>query len=177
LRSRALTALVVALAMALGAVACGDDEEEPTTTTAEGKVSGTTGPQTEETVPTEPQEDEPEQTGGEQAVPRVAQNAPEDALADALTSGEPRVACEKAVTQAYVSAAYGSVQGCRSAQAGEGLAKDVTLVEATLQPPRGKGTVRFQGGIYDGEEGKFALVLEDETWKLDSLEVDVPPGP
>jgi hypothetical protein len=176
LRSRVPTALAATLALALGAVACGEDEE-PGTTATEEAVTETTGSQVEEAVPAEPSDDEPEdEDDGNGQVPQTTP-PPEDALRDALVSGDPSLACEEAVTDAYVSQAYGSAQGCRAAHAGKGLATDVTVVEAALQAERGRGTVRFQGGTYDGEEGKFELVLEGEVWKLDSLEVDVPAGP
>jgi hypothetical protein len=176
LLARALTTLIAAVALMAGLAACGDDDEDAPAAAPE-TVTVTTGSQEEETVPAEPSDDEPEdEDDGNGQVPQTTP-PPEDALRDALVSGDPSLACEEAVTDAYVSQAYGSAQGCRAAHAGKGLATDVTVVEAALQAERGRGTVRFQGGTYDGEEGKFELVLEGEVWKLDSLEVDVPAGP
>jgi hypothetical protein len=33
------------------------------------------------------------------------------------------------------------------------------------------------GGPYDGTEVKASLVLDEGTWKVDSLQADVPVGP
>ena len=36
---------------------------------------------------------------------------------------------------------------------------------------------RPKGGIYDGQELRAELVLDDDVWKLDSLRSNVPVGP
>jgi hypothetical protein len=179
LRARALTTLIAAVALIAGLAACGE-EEEPTTTAADETVTDATDPPTEETVPDEPPGEEAEQAGGneetEAGLP-VPEEAVEDTVNDALASGDPQLACEESVTDAYVSEAYGSAQGCRSAQGGGAVAEQVTLVELELDDSRASAVVRFDGGTYDGEEGDVEFVLEDDAWKLDSLQVDVPPGP
>jgi hypothetical protein len=179
LRSRVLTAFVAALTLALGTAACGEDDEETNTATEQTQTEAT-GSEEENTAPTEPAEDEPEQPEeGEDAEAGLPdpEEAIEDAVDDALASGDPQLACEQAVTEEYVSEAYGSAQGCRSAQGGGAVAEAVTLEEFEVDGSRASGVVAFQGGTYDGEEGDVELVLEGEAWKLDSLQVDIPPGP
>jgi hypothetical protein len=177
LRSRALTAILAAAA--LGLAGCGDDEET-TTAAAPENAAGAQGPGSEETVRQEPPPTPPEPPAeGDQgdAAPHDPEQAIQSALNDALASGDPALACEDAVTDAYVEQAYGSATGCRSAQGAEAVADAVELEEVEVEESRASGVVGFSGGVYDGEEGEVELVLEDESWKLDSLEVDVPPGP
>jgi hypothetical protein len=97
---------------------------------------------------------------------------------DALMSGDPRLACERSVTESYVQEAYGSTQGCRSAQRDAAVAQQIPVIRNLRQHnTRATAIVVFEGGVYDGEAGDVELVFENGRWRLDSLEVDVPAGP
>jgi hypothetical protein len=178
LRALVLTLLVVALAGGLGG--CGDEEGPSATTEA---ARETTGPGAEETVPQQPPPSEGEGGDGAGTAPRDPEEPirPRDSiravLGDALASGDPALACEQAVTDRYVTRAYGSASCCRAAQVGQAVAESVELEGMNAGGSTATGVVRFEGGTYDGEEGDVELVFEDDRWRLDSLAVDVPAGP
>jgi hypothetical protein len=188
--ARALIASL-AVAGALVAAGCGDEDDSATTAT---DAEATTAPVGEETAVTgqnlPPDQDittTPEQTtvpeeGAGEIGPERSATDDEAAIKETLgtvllMSGDPAQICEELVTRRYVQRSYGSAAGCRAGQDEQSAPEVVTFEGFEIGASRARGVVRFQGGVYDGEKGDVELVLEDGRWKLDSLRVDVPPGP
>jgi hypothetical protein len=176
LRAALVTTLIAAVVIGLGG--CGDDDQD--TPPAATEAAGTMEARGEEAVPEAAPGIENELPGQRDAPDREAAD-PEEAirrvLDDALASADPALACEDAVTDSYVKQAYGSASGCRAAQGVEAVAHAIELEGVEVADSSAEGTVAFNGGVYDGEEGEVRLVLEDDRWKLESLEVEIPPGP
>jgi hypothetical protein len=99
------------------------------------------------------------------------------ALEAALASSDPGQACGTYVTQRYLDAAYGGRQGCLRAQAPGSAARSLVSLRARIRDNTAVATVVPDGGPYDGTEVEASLVLDDGTWKVDSLRADVPVGP
>ncbi len=57
-------------------------------------------------------------------------------------------------------------------------ADDAGVKQVVINPDSvAQALARPKGGIYDGQELRAELVLDDDTWKLDSLRSNVPVGP
>jgi hypothetical protein len=103
----------------------------------------------------------------------------EDAVHQALTSEDPRAACQRFVTSRYVSVAYGSEQGCAQAVTSGAPASSVRAksILADLNTGTAKWTGVASGGPNNGEKLEVTLVQEGGGWRVDSVESNVPVGP
>ena len=99
-------------------------------------------------------------------------------LETVLTSTDPGEVCGELVTENYLREAYGGARGCEAAQADIKAATDVRLSRVAVLPDSvAQASAEPHGGIYDGEQLRAELVLDDGVWKLESLRSNVPVGP
>jgi hypothetical protein len=178
-RVRVLAKIAVpAIALALLAGCGGDDDEmttsapATTTTTTESGATGIEGPETTTTA-------DPNGGGGGDGGGggSDAGSTPEDALEAFFTSGDPAVACDEVVTPELVASAYGDEQGCRAAQVPGATPNSIEIVELDESGETAEAVVVPKGGPNDGFDHDVTLVLEGDTWLIDSLEADIPAGP
>ena len=171
--------LLAALCLALAACGGDDDREEEGTP---GGVAGATGFE----EPAEPQEapEGPAETGAdgdgdgeEEGNGGDPRRSIRGALEDALSSGDPKLACGTAVTEAYIRESYGDAAGCRGAQSPEFAARIVDVEPISIEGDVARATLRAEGGPYAGERLRAELVREGADWKLDRLRSSVPAGP
>jgi len=169
-RARARAALLVLVA-ALVLQACGEDEE-PMQTTAPAVTGAPETTDAEKAPGTEAPEDEPADDPGSD------QTAISITLEAVLTGDDPRQVCGELVTAQYLREAYGGREGCEGAQTNAKPAKKVRISGVVVQPDSlAQASAKPDGGIYDGERLRAAMVLDDGFWKLDSLRSNVPVGP
>jgi hypothetical protein len=162
--------LILALALT-GASGCGGgDEPGQITAPAVTGASEVTDP--EQAPGTEAPRDEPAED------PHTDRAAIAITLETVLTSTDPVDVCGELVTERYLREAYGGARGCKAAQADTKTATDVRLSRVVVLPDSvAQASAEPQGGIYDGEQLRAELVLDDGVWKLDSLRSNVPVGP
>lgn len=176
---RAIAAVVAALAATLLAAAiagCGGGGSESSTSTgASVSTTPSTSSRTTTTTSTTRGDGGPNTGPANQAltIPQVVETL--------LTSSDPSKACDTAyVTQHYISAAYGSKQGCVQAQTPKNAATSVDIgpvTQASNQPRAASAKATPTGGIYAGEKLTVSLVKEQGSWKVDGLKSNAPVGP
>ena len=163
---RRSTALAAVIAVALGFAACGDDEssQAPAPAATGSAESGT------QTVSAESDEPAPDPIDDEAEIVKT--------LEVVLAGGDPVKACSEWVTERFVRRSYGDAAGCEAAQKAAKPADKAGVTEVMINPESvAQALARPKGGIYDGEELRAELVLDDDIWKLDSLRSNVPVGP
>jgi len=173
LRGR-LAALAVVLVAAPGIFACGEDEPAPAPAETGADESGTTTTEAESTS------EETAATGGGDP----SAEGPDDqaliteTLEGFLAGSDPAKACRELVTERFLRRAYGNTAGCEAAQKAAKPADDAGVEDIMVHPDSvAQALARPRGGIYDGQKLRAELVLDDETWRLDSLRSNVPVGP
>lgn len=178
---RAIAAVVAALAAAVLAasalIGCGGGGSEGSTgTSASVSTTPSTSSQTTTgTASTTRTDGGPNagRAGRGLTIPQVVETL--------LTSSDPSKTCGTAyVTQHYISAAYGSEQGCVQAQTPKNAATSVDIgpvTQTSNQPLVASTKVTPTGGIYDGEKLTVSLVKEQDSWKVDGLKSNAPVGP
>lgn len=168
LRGRILGTLAALAALALFApafAACGEADREPAPAETNSDVTGSAA----ETSATEASSD-PMGADAEAAIVAT--------LEIALASTDADAACADAVTERFLRRAFGDLDACKAAQAASKPASDPRVTEVVINPESvAQARARPKGGVYDGQELRAELVLEDGTWKLDSLRSNVQVGP
>ena len=178
MRAALLTAPV---ALVLVLAGCGGEEEQPTTPSASTRpvstasTASTTAPTTEPTT-TAPADDGSGGEGGGDAEDSPGSN-PETALEAFFVSGDPDLVCGELATDDLVADAYGDEAGCRAAQAPGATPESIEIVELETSGETTEAVVVPEGGPNDGFEHDVTLVLEGDSWLVDSLEADIPAGP
>jgi hypothetical protein len=95
-----------------------------------------------------------------------------------LTGSDPAEICGPLVTERYVEHAYGDSAGCVKSQSKKAAAEKLQIGDIGISPEAvAMTTVRATGGVYDGQQLRAVLVLQDGRWRLDSLRSNVPVGP
>lgn len=175
LRAR-FAAVAAALAVAPGLAACGEDEEGSTQTPAPaetGVAESTTS--TTQSGETDGAEAEPDEPAGE---PVDDQGEITKTLDGVLAGSDPVAACGELVTDRFLRRSYGDASGCEAALGSAKPATDAGIEEIVVHPDSvAQARAKPRGGIYDDQELRAELVLDGETWKLDSLRSNVPVGP
>ena len=172
-----LAALAAALALLAG---CGGDDD-PTTTSSTTSTpatgpTGVTGLQPGDS-PSAADPGEEEGGGGDGGATSGAGSDPEGALEEFFTSGDADLVCGELATQDLIASAYGDERGCRQAQVPAATPKSIEIVELETSGDTTEAVVIPKGGPNDGFEHEVVLVDEGGTWRVDSLEADIPAGP
>ena len=170
----------VAIGAVVGALlaACGDVEEEPTTTAAPTTQTTTTQTTTTETATTADGDEVGEAEGRGEEIAIGRPTTIEDTLEAVFTgSADAVVICDALVTENYVRTAYGAREGCIAAQKPGALADSVEIEDVEESGDSASAVAIPAGGPYDGVEVEVELVREGEGWRVDSLLADVPAGP
>jgi hypothetical protein len=94
----------------------------------------------------------------------------------ALTTSEPRLACQ-AFTAAALQKAYGGESACEAAIRAGGAASSLSHIGVYFAPGQAKVSAVPQGGPSDGETVKITLIQQGGSWRIASLHSDVPVGP
>ena len=165
LRGR-FAALAAVIAVAPGLAACGDDEssQEPVPAETGTIASGT------ETVSAEANEPAADPIDDEAEIVKT--------LEVVLAGDDPASACGDSVTERFLRRSYGDAAGCEAAQKAAKPADDAGVSEVVINPESvAQALAHPKGGIYDGQELRAELVLDDDIWKLDMLRSNVPVGP
>lgn len=121
--------------------------------------------------------------GGEETTATTATAARSDeaqietTIEGVLVSGDPKLACGQLVTQAYLSETYGDKTACEQSQAPGSHAKSVKVSGIEVAGEKAKAVAVPKGGPSSGDRLRIQLVLEDGTWKVDSLRSNAPVGP
>jgi hypothetical protein len=175
-----LATLAACLAVVPGLAACGADEDEPSQTAAPA-VTGAddeTSKGTDTTAQIEG-EDREAVAGSEPSGEPLDDDAEITQTLQAVLAGsDPRAACGERVTDRFLRRSYGDAAGCEAALKGAAPAKDAGVTQVVVHPDSvAQALARPAGGIYDGQKLRAELVLDDGTWKLDSLRSNVPVGP
>ena len=163
---RKAVALAASLALAAAMAACGEKEEPEPVAPAEdvttdvgggggGQAGGQPGGQNE--------------SGKKQPPIKLTVETVLNGSAKSLCSGP-------AVTERYVKAAYGDVQGCEAAIASQ-PAFDVAVSDIEVSGDTATAKAVPDGGPNKGETIRVELVNEGGTWKVDSAVSNAPPGP
>ena len=166
-RSRRLSALTAAVAVALALGACGGDAEPGDTAVPAATGTSESGTDTAAAADAEP------------AADPVDDEAEIVATLEAVLAGsDPVRACGASVTERFLRRSYGDTAGCEAAQKAAKPARKAGVTQIVIQPDSvAQALAHPKGGIYDGQELRAELVLDDDEWKLDSLRSNVPVGP
>jgi hypothetical protein len=163
--------LIVAVALAVGLGACGDDDA-PMQTTAPAVTGAADTTDAEKAPGTEAPEDEPSDD------PTSDRTAISTTLEAVLTGTDPRQVCGDLVTERYLRDSYGGASGCEGAQSDAKPARAVRISRVVILPDSvAQASAKPDGGLYDGDLLRAELVLDAGFWKLDSLRSNVPVGP
>lgn len=171
---RLFAAVLLAGALALVA-GCGDDEESTTPTVEEAVQTEAGGASTKgESDEKQPNEGGPDDS--DLVAPQPEMQITEAAVAF-LVSPDSEAVCKDLVTTNLIEASYGSVSGCLDGRPKPTLADSVKAAEPKVDGSEATVVATPDGGLYDGVEVEFTLVLEGETWLIDSVSADIPVGP
>lgn len=178
------TSVLLAVLLALAAemfTGCGGDGVEETTTA--GSVATTEAPTAAENAVSEEgkgggggHEETPEAEDAEAEL-ISAKGQIMNAAGAFLASPKTEEVCGELVTQNLLASSYGGLQGCLDGRPNPTLAKRSRLEPPEIDGDRATVVATPDGGLYDGVEVEFTLVLEGETWLVDSVAADVPVGP
>jgi hypothetical protein len=115
----------------------------------------------------------------DQGPPSATTGGVQVAIQQALAPDDSAAACREFVTPAYLKAAYGGEEGCEQAVQAGGTASSVRVegIYVNLNAGTAKANATPTGGPNDGETLHVQLVLEGNTWKVDSVESNAPVGP
>ena len=95
-----------------------------------------------------------------------------------LAGSNPAAACNELVTERFLRRSYGDTAGCEAALRSAEPAQDAGVEDIVVHPDSvAQARALPKGGIYDSQKLRAELVLDEETWKLDSLRSNVPVGP
>lgn len=170
--ARRTATLAACSLVALSLAACGSDDS-PRQTTAPAITGAADVPAGDPAgAAATPAEDQPaaDPVSDEVGVTRT--------LREVLVGGAPSKACGQLVTQRYVKRAFGGRRGCVNGQTAATRAARIRVGAVVISPEAvASASVRASGGIFAGERLRAELVLQDGTWKLDSLRSNVPVGP
>ena len=174
---RRVVALAAGLAISAGLVACGEDDEPAQTTAPAETGVEETGTSTTEASSTGENAENPDGDGpSSNPVDDDAQIT--KTLEVVLAGSDPVAACQELVTERFLRRSYGDAAGCEAALRSAEPARDAGVEDIMVHPDSvAQARARPTGGIYDGQKLRAELVLDDETWKLDSLRSNVPVGP
>ncbi|MEO8093259.1 MAG: hypothetical protein ABI726_11215 [bacterium] len=158
---RKLTIALPLLAVTAALAACGEKQEPATTApvTTQSTTSGGGGGGG--------------QGGGQGPSPREQVTR---AVEDVIGSGDVGAACVELVTAKYVKAAYGDEQGCKAAVSKQG-SFDVAVSKVEIQGDAATAKAKPARGPNKGETITAKLVLQGDTWRVDSLRSNAPAGP
>ncbi len=172
-----VAAVAAALVLAPGLSACGDDDE-PTQTTAPAETGvEETATSTTEASSTGENGGQPDD-GGSSSEPVDNETEIMKTLEAVLAGSDPAAACNELMTERFLRRSYGDAAGCEAALRSAQPAKDAGVEDIVVHPESvAQASARPTGGIYDRQKLRAELVLDDETWKLDSLRSNVPVGP
>jgi hypothetical protein len=149
------------LAGTLCLASCGDDSgTTPSTVSEPASAMSTTSASTT--------------TQSDQTTTSTAAKADPYASVEAVLVGGD---CQKYVTERFVSSAYGDQQACVAAVASGGTADSLKTGKISVSSHHATITVVPHGGPSSGEKVTVKLVLDGDTWKIDSLNSNVPVGP
>jgi hypothetical protein len=140
---------------------CGSDSSTSSTTTSQPAAVTTS---TSSSTTTQPEKTTPAKDPA---------GDPYASVETVLVGGD----CQKFVTQSFVNQAYGGEQACEAAVASGGTADSLKTGKVTQSGDHATISVVPHGGPSSGEKVTAKLVLEDGTWKIESLESNVPVGP
>jgi hypothetical protein len=121
--------------------------------------------------------------GGEEttATPTTAAMSDEQrieiAIEGALASGDPKLACERFVTEHYLRTTYGDRTACVQGQAPGSAAKSVKISGIAVDGESAKAVAVPKGGPSSGDRLRVTLVREGDAWKVDALRSNAPVGP
>jgi hypothetical protein len=172
IRLALLSGLVALLALVAG---CGDDEDMTTTQapTTEATTEAESAPPPAETSEDEGGAEAEDAGGGAAGSPG---DDPEFTLEAYFLSGDPDLVCGELATESLVRTAYGDEQGCRQAQVPSAIPKSIEIRSLDVSGDEAEAVVTPTGGPNDGIETMVTLV-DDDGWRVDTLEADVPAGP
>jgi hypothetical protein len=166
LRGR-LAAIATVIAVAPGLAACGDDEGSSQVPMPAATGTSESGTESASAAANEPAAD-----------PRDDEAEIVETLEVVLAGGDPAKACGEWVTERFVRRSYGDAAGCEAALKAAKPADKAGVTEVVINPESvAQARAHPKGGIYDDEELRAELVLDDDAWKLDSLRSNVPVGP
>ena len=94
-----------------------------------------------------------------------------------FASGDPTAACETYATSAYVTDAFGDLDGCKAAVTSGGHAKAVTIAHVVVDGDRATALAVPIGGPSADQVIDVGLVKDGDVWKVDSGKANVPVGP
>jgi hypothetical protein len=153
------TLLLAIAALALASCGGGDDETTSSTTQASSTTSSSSSTSTTTTATTAPEK-------------QPATN-PRDSLTAVLVDGD----CTAAVTDRFITVAYGSEQACKQSTQAGGTAKALDVRSIYTNGSMAKATVIPDGGPSSGDKLTVTLVKADDEWKVDALKSNAPVGP
>ncbi len=162
------TALVALVALLLGLSACGSGDESPQTTAPAVTGAGETDAEKAPGIDSPENEPSTDPVDDETAIAKTLQK---------VLSGD-QAACGELVTERFLRRSFGDQSGCEAAQKSTPPAKNAGVSQVVIEPDSvAQALAKPEGGIYDGQRLRAELVLDDGTWKLDTLRSNVPVGP
>ena len=179
---RVLLTIATVVAVLAALAGCGGDDETTTTpattSPAPTGATGATGSGGDgEGTTTEDGARGDANEGSDGGAPSGAGSDPEGALEEFFTSGDADLVCGELATPELIASAYGDEQGCRQAQVPAAIPKSIEIKDLEASGDTAEAVVVPRGGPNDGFDHEVTLVDEDGTWRVDSLEADIPAGP
>jgi hypothetical protein len=110
------------------------------------------------------------------AGPRTPRAAVTRTVQTVLGPGDPRAVCLRLTTARYVAASYGDTGGCISALVSQPTTT-VAVKSVQIGGDRATAVAVPKSGPNGGEQVHVTLVQEGGTWKVDSVNANVQPGP
>jgi hypothetical protein len=178
-RTAAAIVVVAASLLVVALAACGDDDEdgsaattaeEATTTGADGRpgYSGAGGG--------DDAADEEGAGGGDRGSGDRQQV--EAAIAAVLSDADSERVCREVLSEDALASAYGDLQGCIDGRRPVTLADGIReLRDLELDGGTATAVVVPDGGLYDRVELELTAVRDGDSWRIDSLQADIPVGP
>ena len=168
MRPTLIAALVTAC---LFGAACGDDDG--TTSTTAAPATGSTATE----VGTDSESDGGEGGDEDSSGGGAPGSDPESTLEDFFTSGDPELICVELATEELVALVWGDEQGCRDALVANAIPDSIEIEDLEESDGEATATVTPGGGPNKGIPTEVTLVDEDGTWRVESIQADVPAGP
>jgi hypothetical protein len=105
------------------------------------------------------------------------ENAVREALEGALVADDPKLACDRFVTDAYLQDNYGDRTACIQSLGSGSRARSVDVSKINVQGDAASAVAVPSGGPTSGDRLMATLIREGEEWKVDSLRSNAPVGP
>jgi hypothetical protein len=105
------------------------------------------------------------------------EDAVREALEGALVSDDPKLACDRFVTDAYLQDNYGDRAACEQSLAPGSRAKSVKVSKIEVERNAATAIAVPSGGPTSGDRLDATLIRQGGGWKVDSLRSDAPVGP